>query len=112
MIARSATGDSAAFACVVVGGAPARCVPLSKGVHSPLVAAERKRIEAAGGHVEGGRVCGSLEVSRAFGDARLKRRSRAVGWVGCGFVRGLVPREAGPIPTLSPSAHELYCRLE
>ena len=48
------------------------CPFLLRGDHNPLVAAERKRIEAAGGTVEGGRVCGSLEVSRSFGDLRLK----------------------------------------
>ena len=47
-------------------------MPLSKD-HSPVEPKERKRIEQAGGHVEGGRVCGSLEVSRSFGDLRLKR---------------------------------------
>mmetsp|Transcript_34331 Transcript_34331/g.72282 ORF Transcript_34331/g.72282 Transcript_34331/m.72282 type:complete len:384 (+) Transcript_34331:250-1401(+) len=71
-------GDSRAYACVrepaAEGGQapPLRCVSLSKD-HSPLNPAERKRIEQAGGHVEKGRLCGSLEVSRSLGDSRLKR---------------------------------------
>lgn len=65
-------GDCRAYACVVSGGGEVRAVPLCKGDHSPLLPAERKRIEAAGGTVENGRVCGSLEVSRSFGDLRLK----------------------------------------
>ncbi|KAL1515632.1 hypothetical protein AB1Y20_002250 [Prymnesium parvum] len=57
-----------------VGAVPPapRAVPLSKD-HSPSDAKERKRIEAAGGNVVEGRVCGSLEVSRSLGDVRLKR---------------------------------------
>jgi len=64
-------GDSRAFACMADGAAAPRAVPLSKD-HSPLNPAERKRIEQAGGFVEDGRVCGSLEVSRSLGDRRLK----------------------------------------
>ena len=67
-------GDSRAFVCVVAPDAPPRAVPLSRGDHSPLAPVERKRIEASGGTVEEGRVCGVLEVSRSFGDARLKKR--------------------------------------
>ncbi len=71
-------GDSRAFACVAAGavaGAPPRpptAFPLTKD-HTALEPKERKRIEGSGGYVEGGRVCGSLEVSRSFGDARLKK---------------------------------------
>ena len=92
-------GDSRAFAAVSTGGGGAgggdagsgsggggaggsaggsagsstglKAVALSKD-HSPLEPAERKRIEGAGGFVERGRVCASLEVSRSLGDARLK----------------------------------------
>jgi serine/threonine protein phosphatase PrpC len=67
-------GDCRAYACVDSAGGEVRAVPLCKGDHSPLLPAERRRIEAAGGSVEDGRVCGSLEVSRSFGDARLKNR--------------------------------------
>ncbi len=37
-----------------------------------VVAREAKRIEASGGWVDDGRVCGILAVSRAFGDAAFK----------------------------------------
>ncbi|KAL3923795.1 MAG: hypothetical protein SGPRY_004114, partial [Prymnesium sp.] len=48
-----------------------RAIPLSKD-HSPTEPKELKRIQHAGGRVTEGRVCGSLEVSRSLGDARLK----------------------------------------
>ena len=54
------------------GGGGVRAVALSKD-HSPLDAKEKKRVMAAGGFVEGGRVGGCLEVSRSLGDARFKR---------------------------------------
>lgn len=38
----------------------------------PMVAEEIKRVEAGGGWVDDGRVCGVLAVSRAFGDADFK----------------------------------------
>jgi serine/threonine protein phosphatase PrpC len=75
-------GDSRAFAAVVspasaADGAPrVRAVALSRD-HTAVDPKERKRIEAAGGFVEGGRVCGILEVSRSFGDRRLKRGGAA-----------------------------------
>ena len=53
---------------------PMRAVSLSKQDHSVLVPSERRRVEAAGGWIDSGRLCGSLEVSRAFGDPRLKTR--------------------------------------
>jgi serine/threonine protein phosphatase PrpC len=66
-------GDSRAYARVQEEGSDARpAVALSKD-HFPVDPKERKRIEQAGGHVSNGRVCGSLEVSRSFGDLRLKR---------------------------------------
>ena len=70
-------GDSRAYACVVAGSGPARTVSLSKGDHSPLDAAERKRIVAAGGHVEGGRLCGSRELD-AESDSRVSSRETPV----------------------------------
>ena len=66
-------GDSRAFAASATPGSGAiRAVPLSKD-HTAVDAKERSRILRSGGHVEAGRVCGSLEVSRSFGDVRLKR---------------------------------------
>ena len=50
-----------------------RAVLLSKEQHTALDPKERKRIEAAGGAVENGRMSGVLEVSRSFGDRRFKR---------------------------------------
>eukprot|EP00475_Leptophrys_vorax_P030275 TRINITY_DN45230_c0_g1_i1.p1 TRINITY_DN45230_c0_g1~~TRINITY_DN45230_c0_g1_i1.p1 ORF type:complete len:376 (-),score=11.84 TRINITY_DN45230_c0_g1_i1:218-1345(-) len=41
---------------------------------SPLARAEIKRIEKAGGWVAGGRVCGVVAVSRAFGNVPFKTR--------------------------------------
>jgi integrin-linked kinase-associated serine/threonine phosphatase 2C len=71
-------GDSRAFAAVTPSAAaataPARAVALTKADHTAIDPKERKRIEAAGGTVDGGRVCGVLEVSRSFGDARLKSK--------------------------------------
>ena len=49
-----------------------RAVALSKD-HTAIDPRERKRIEAAGGHVLNGRVNGLLAVSRSLGDRRLKR---------------------------------------
>jgi len=42
--------------------------------HKPTDEKEKKRIEAAGGHVKDGRVNGDLALSRAFGDFSLKDR--------------------------------------
>ncbi|KAJ9454566.1 Protein phosphatase 2C [Diplonema papillatum] len=50
-----------------------RCVSLTTD-HKPAQAEERRRIEAAGGHVANNRVDGSLAVSRAFGDASYKSK--------------------------------------
>ena len=52
-------------------GGGLRAVALSKD-HSPDDAKERRRIAAAGGFVEAGRVGGCLEVSRSLGDPRFK----------------------------------------
>eukprot|EP01061_Rhynchopus_euleeides_P047807 TRINITY_DN9845_c0_g1_i3.p1 TRINITY_DN9845_c0_g1~~TRINITY_DN9845_c0_g1_i3.p1 ORF type:complete len:455 (+),score=73.70 TRINITY_DN9845_c0_g1_i3:559-1923(+) len=43
--------------------------------HKPSNEGERRRIEAAGGHVESDRVDGRLAVSRAYGDAEYKQGS-------------------------------------
>jgi len=64
-------GDSRAFAAVQPDSSSMRAVPLSKD-HTALDAKERKRVLSAGGFVEGGRVCGSIEVTRSLGDVRLK----------------------------------------
>ena len=52
-------------------GGGLRAVALSKD-HNPEDAKERRRIAAAGGFVEAGRVGGCLEVSRSLGDPRFK----------------------------------------
>uniref|UniRef100_A0A0G4HYW3 protein-serine/threonine phosphatase n=1 Tax=Chromera velia CCMP2878 TaxID=1169474 RepID=A0A0G4HYW3_9ALVE len=47
-------------------------IPLSEA-HKPWVPAENHRVLRAGGTVENGRVNGSLEVTRSFGDLSVKR---------------------------------------
>ena len=49
-----------------------KAITLSKE-HKAIHAAERMRIEKAGGSVHQGRLSGRLEVSRSFGDAAFKR---------------------------------------
>jgi serine/threonine protein phosphatase PrpC len=66
-------GDSRA----VLSSAGGQAIPLSSD-HKPNRPDERIRVEAAGGHVvfySGWRVDGSLNVSRALGDANLKDES-------------------------------------
>jgi integrin-linked kinase-associated serine/threonine phosphatase 2C len=41
--------------------------------HTPIMLAERQRIESKGGRVVDGRVNGILGVSRSFGDAKVKK---------------------------------------
>ena len=75
-------GDSRAYAAVVPQAAASsdtaatsaglRAISLSKD-HTAVEPKERKRIESSGGFVQNGRVCGVLEVSRSFGDRRLKK---------------------------------------
>ena len=60
------SGDSR---CVLARGATA--VNMSED-HKPDNEGERKRIEAAGGFVEDGRVRGTLSLSRALGDMEYK----------------------------------------
>jgi len=64
-------GDSAAFLAKNKGN-DLHAIPLME-VHKPWVITEKDRIVKAGGTVENGRVNGSLEVSRSFGDLPLKR---------------------------------------
>eukprot|EP01065_Artemidia_motanka_P007740 TRINITY_DN1386_c1_g1_i1.p1 TRINITY_DN1386_c1_g1~~TRINITY_DN1386_c1_g1_i1.p1 ORF type:complete len:471 (+),score=138.85 TRINITY_DN1386_c1_g1_i1:112-1524(+) len=52
------------------------CVSMTED-HKPNSDGERRRIEAAGGHVANNRVDGSLAVSRAFGDASYKTSTSA-----------------------------------
>uniref|UniRef100_A0A6B2L3N8 protein-serine/threonine phosphatase n=1 Tax=Arcella intermedia TaxID=1963864 RepID=A0A6B2L3N8_9EUKA len=70
------TGDSRAILCD-----KSSAVPLSTD-HKPLDNKERKRINAAGGHVFLGRVQGVLGVARAFGDIDFKREG-GEGFVTC-----------------------------
>ncbi|XP_051169260.1 probable protein phosphatase 2C T23F11.1 [Leptopilina boulardi] len=63
-------GDSRAVACV-----RGHSVPLSLD-HKPNLVLEKKRIEAAGGWVELGRVNRHLALSRAFGDFMFKQNNR------------------------------------
>jgi len=51
-----------------------QCVSLTED-HKPTNPRERARIEAAGIHVENGRVNGDLAVARAFGDCQYKSAS-------------------------------------
>lgn len=60
-------GDSRAVASKQSG----KAVPLSYD-HKPDDSDEQRRIQAAGGHVSGGRVEGDLAVSRGLGDFRFK----------------------------------------
>ena len=53
-------------------GKAGKGIPLSQD-HKPDDAAEKKRIEAANGYVEQGRVFGTLAVSRALGDFDFKK---------------------------------------
>ena len=73
-VASAAEASGAANATAPSASAPSavRAVSLSKD-HTALDPKERRRIEAAGGYVQNGRVNGLLEVSRSFGDRRLKR---------------------------------------
>lgn len=60
------SGDSR---CVLARGSKA--IEMSQD-HKPDNDGERKRIEAAGGFVEDGRVRGTLSLSRALGDIEYK----------------------------------------
>ena len=74
-------GDSRAYACVMPPESiKIRAVALSKD-HNAVDPGERKRIEAAGGRVEGGRVNGMLEVSRSLGDRKLKAMLKGQGLI-------------------------------
>ncbi|KAM0862482.1 hypothetical protein ACQ4PT_045247 [Festuca glaucescens] len=68
---------------VVANAGDSRCVISRKGQshdlsrdHKPDLAAERERIQHAGGFVVAGRVNGSLNLSRAIGDMELKNNLR------------------------------------
>jgi serine/threonine protein phosphatase PrpC len=60
-------GDCRAVACTEEG----QCKPLSKD-HKPHDPLEENRILNAGGYIEGGRVNGCLNLTRAFGDIEYK----------------------------------------
>ncbi len=70
--AAAATASVAAAAAAAAPEIPVRAIPVTNE-HTPLLKAERERIEKAGGTIEGGRVNGRLGVSRSFGDRLLKR---------------------------------------
>ena len=72
IIFQANSGDSRAVASV-----RGRPVALSLD-HKPTLAAEKKRIEAAGGWVEFGRVNRHLALSRAFGDFMFKQNNRKI----------------------------------
>lgn len=65
----------------VASAGDSRCVMYQKNEklvrltedHKPDIEKERKRIEAAGGFVTGGRINGSLNLSRALGDLEFKQ---------------------------------------
>lgn len=65
-------GDSRAVLCRA-GGAIDLTTEHRVYGPSPAAAAEIARVTGAGGWIDDGRVCGVLAVSRAFGDAGLKR---------------------------------------
>ena len=71
-------GDSRAVACVEPPEAAVRAVALTKD-QTASDPKEKRRIEANGGFVENGRVCGMLEVSRSLGDRKLKARPKGSG---------------------------------
>eukprot|EP00742_Colponemidia_sp_Colp-10_P020225 GILJ01023549.1.p1 GENE.GILJ01023549.1~~GILJ01023549.1.p1 ORF type:complete len:285 (-),score=49.85 GILJ01023549.1:76-852(-) len=72
------TGDNSKIVCANVGDSRAIAVrkdgtvtPLSED-HKPTKASEAERIAAAGGTIEGGRVCGQIALTRALGDFEFK----------------------------------------
>eukprot|EP00899_Mesostigma_viride_P028878 jgi/Mesvir1/9175/Mv06914-RA.3 len=54
------------------GGGSLRALVLTKE-HKAIYPEERQRIEKAGGFLENGRVCGRVEIARAFGDRPFKK---------------------------------------
>lgn len=66
----SNAGDSRAVISIKDG----RAIPLTQD-HKPKLPKEAERIKNAGGFVEGGRVNGSLALSRAIGDFNFKRNT-------------------------------------
>jgi len=63
-------GDSRA----IIGTKKGEVIELSHD-HKPDDICEKRRIQAAGGNVSGGRVDGSLAVSRALGDWEFKNEA-------------------------------------
>jgi serine/threonine protein phosphatase PrpC len=61
-------GDSRAVLC-----RKGQAVPLSFD-HKPMNEGERKRIQAAGGSITGGRINGVINLSRGLGDLNFKRQ--------------------------------------
>jgi len=64
-------GDSEGIMISIDDHLSARYTLLTE-IHKPSVPAEKERIEGLGGQIYGGRVCGILAVSRAFGDYFFK----------------------------------------
>jgi serine/threonine protein phosphatase PrpC len=72
-VAAIPSSTSAASSATVLVPAPWQAVSLTTD-HSCILAAERARVESAGGFVDGdGRINGRLGVSRALGDRALKK---------------------------------------
>mmetsp|Transcript_53722 Transcript_53722/g.114676 ORF Transcript_53722/g.114676 Transcript_53722/m.114676 type:complete len:413 (-) Transcript_53722:92-1330(-) len=66
-------GDSMAYLCRSGAEDELQPIPLQLRQHKCWMMKEKERILRAGGAVENGRINGSLEVSRAFGDITLKK---------------------------------------
>ncbi len=76
----------------------ARPVGLTQ-VHKVTLPEEKARIESVGGHIFGGRLFGTLAISRAFGDGEMKVPKQEANYVSC--VPHIVKMELTPGSGLS-----------